>query len=324
MRLSHSLCMIPAVCFSQAPAPQIHFENTHHDFGRLSEDQKVSHRYKVTNRGSALLQIKEIIPSCGCSYSVPGQWQLAPGEETFIEVQFDPEGMTGNVRQSLTVNSNDLNSPSVLLTFEATVIREIMPSASALFFDRVSRSGPPQTKTIRLSSGNGQPVAVSDARAAGAPYLSCSPQKDGNDMVLNVRLDGQQIPKQSNRGVDTLTVRTSSAKAPVLHFHIQWDVIGAIDATPARISWVDAPGKEQRATIRIKHAQGRPFRILEAKASIPQLTVAGLGKNSAAEHQFEVVLSARTNAGGYSELITLSLDDPEQQTLEVPVVIILR
>ena len=324
MRFFHTLFLVPALCLAQAPTPRIAFDKTHIDLGVVSHDEKVVGSYKVTNRGSAPLHIKEIIPSCGCSYSVVGKMNLSAGESTQIEVHFDPAGMIGSVHKSLTVISDDPVDSSVILTFEASVVREIMPSTMALFFDDIPRSGQPTTKTIRLQSGNGQKIVVTDARAPGAPYLSCTQHSDGNDVVLNISIDGSKIPLKSHRGVDNLTIRTTSKMDEVLHFHIQWNMQGNIVVTPDRITWVDEAGKELRATITLTHPGGNSFRILDAKSSTSLITILGIDKSSGAEHKFEVVMSSKAKAGGYSELLTLKLDDPQQETLEIPVIAILR
>jgi len=325
MRFFPHIALAPIMCLAQAPAPAISFEKTHHDFGRMEDGQKASHRFKVVNRGTAILEIKEIIPSCGCSYSIAGQNSLKPGEETFIEVVFDPGGMTGNIQKTVAVRSNDPKNEEVILTFEATVVREIMPSSTYAIFSGVTRTGPAISKTIRLESGDGQPIVVTDTKTPGAPYLSCNPQQQGNDVILNISLDGKLLPPKINQGTDNLAVRTASKKVPVLHFQIHWEVQPAILAEPEWVSWLGAAaGKEQRATITLKHPQGKSFRILDAKSSSSILRASGITKNSTAEHKFEVILSAKAKAGAHREVLTLKLDDPEQQSLEIPIVAVLQ
>jgi len=323
MRVLYSIFLLPALCLAQAPAPAISFDNTHHDFGRIFQDEVVSYRYRVSNKGSAPLQIKEIRPSCGCSYTVLGQRTIPPGESTFIEVRFDPTGMMGTIHKSLDVISDDPSSPNSLLTFEASVVQEIMPSTTVVFFREVSRSASASSK-IHLQSGDEQPIVVTEAKIPGAPYLSCSPQKNGNDVTLNISIDGRLIPKQSLRGTDILTVRTTNRKFPVLQFQVQWDVQSAIVAAPSRITWTGSAGSELRTTVSLSNPDGSPFRILEAKSSSSLIRAVNIGKNSAAEQKFDVILSPKAKAGAYRELLTLKLDNPEQQTLEIAVVAILQ
>jgi len=323
MRLPHSLFLAAAICFAQAPAPVISFDKIHHDFGKIPQDQKVSHSFKVTNKGGAPLQIKEIRPSCGCNYTIVGQRNLNPGESTFIEVHFDSTGMTGNIHKSLEVASDDPVSPRTMLTFEASVSREIMPSARSVSLSNVPRSGL-TTSTILLQSGEGQPIVVTDAKIPGAPYLSCTPQKDGNDVILNISINGELIPRQKYRGSEIMTVRTTSKRVPVLHFNVHWDVEPVIIANPDKISWVDRHGKELSAAVRLSQSKGRAFRILGIKPSSPLISVSNVSKNAAPEQEFNVMFSAKAKAGGYYEKLILKLDDPEQQELEIDVSAVLR
>jgi len=323
MRAFCGIFLVSAVCIAQAPAPSISFEKTHHDFGRIFQDQKVSYKYKVTNNGSGPLQITDVLTSCGCTYVLTGERRLLPGKSTFIEVQFDPAGMVGAVHKSLEVISNDPSSPNTLLTFEAGVVREIMPSTTVVFFNEVSRAES-VSSNIRLQSGDGQQVVVTDIRIPGAPYLSCNPQNNGNDVILNITLDGRLIPKQSFHGSDTMTIRTANTKVPLLHFSIQWNVQPVITATPDRITWTGTPGQEYRTTVSLKHRRGRPFRILDAKSTSSLIRVVGLSKNSAREQNFDVFLSSKAKNVALHEKLTIKLDDSEQAKLEIGIVVILR
>jgi hypothetical protein len=315
--------LVPIVCTAQAPAPVIVFDKMRHDFGRIPDHAKVSHRFMVSNQGNAPLRMKEVIPSCGCSVSVVGKHLLEPGESTFIEAQFDPRGMVGSVHKSMEVVSDDPINPCIVLTFEAGVFKEITASAAAVFFDKVQRSAP-MSSSIRLESGNGQPVNVIDIEIKDAPYLSCTHQKDGNDTVLNIAINGQLIPKGRNNGVSNMAVHTDNTNVPTLQFRIQWDLRLPITSSPSRIAWVDEAGKELRANINLIHSGGKPFTILEAVSSSSLIFVSNLSDVSAAEQKIDVVLSADAKAGSLREVLKLRLDDPEQEVIEISIVAILQ
>jgi len=203
----------------------------------MSQDQRVSHKYQVSNNGNAQLHIKEIQVSCSCSRPVLGQHRLNPGESTFIQVYFDAIGMMGAVHKSLNVISNDPQNPNVQLAFEASVVHEIMPSKSIVFFNEVSRYST-ASSTIRLESGNEIPVVVTDIRIPDAPYLSCDTRKEGNDVILDVAIDGRTIPKETSRGLETIVVNTTNEKFPAMQFNVQWNtqpiIMGTIPLTCIR------------------------------------------------------------------------------------------
>lgn len=324
MRLPLLLLTCP-VLFAQAPEgkPVLSFDRVHHDFGKIGADHKVVARFRATNKGNAALQIKGLNPSCGCTSTVTGQWYLKPGESTDLEIGFNPAGFRGITRKHVQVISDDPVNPVIQLSFEAEVVMEVMPNTTALFFQEIPRSGT-RHGVIRLSSGNGQPVKVTDTKAAGAPYLSATVKGEGNDALVDILLDGRKVPPGKREGVDTLSINTSNPRVPQVNISIQWEMKSPIQAQPAKVAWVESAGKDQRAVVVLKHAEGKPFRVTGAKATHGQLRVEGLGKAAQAQQELTVILGAAARAGHYNERITLSLDDPEQPELELKVTAVLR
>ena len=327
------MLVLPAICMAQpamngtasAPAPVISFEKLHHDFGKVNADRPLSYRFKLTNKGAAPLQIKHLNASCGCASTVMDQnkWYLRPGESNFVEVTFNPKGFKGLVRKSVQVISDDPQNPSVALTFEADVIKEIMVDPGALFFREVLPSEPLK-KTLKLSSGDGVPFQVLELKAPGAPYLSTTWRAEGKDVMVDVAFDGRKVPQGLRTGAEKLSIRTTHPRVPYIPVDVLWDFKTFILAAPDRIVWAEAAGKEHRTTLTLKHQSGKPFRVLAAKSSLSRIRVEGLGRARAAQQQLQIVMDAGVKAGSYSEEIILSLDDPDQPDLQVRVNAILN
>ena len=88
------------------PLPVIEFATTDHDFGTVTEGQKVSFTYSVKNTGAAPLIIQNAQPSCGCT--VP-EWTKTPipvGGTGFVKAEFDTKGKSGVNNKTITVTSN--------------------------------------------------------------------------------------------------------------------------------------------------------------------------------------------------------------------------
>lgn len=309
-----------ALC-AQAQAPILTFDKVHHDFGKIGPDRKVAHRFKATNTGTATLNITHLNASCGCTATALGKWSLNPGESTEIEATFDPKGMKNNVRKSIQVTSNDARNGIQTLTFEAEVVQEINLESSAIFFLDVPRTQAKKS-TLRLRSGNGQQVQVTEVKAPGAPYLVGAATPDGKDVVLELTFDPKAVPAGLQRGVDKVTLRTTSANQPSLTVDVQWNIKALITPTPDRIVLRDASGKELRATVSLKHADGKVFTVTGARPTSNLLKVTGLGKKAAA-HELGIVLAASAKAGTYNEKIEFTTDDPEQPVVEMRIVILL-
>jgi len=323
MRIPVILLLAPAVALAQAPAPHISFEAMDHDFGKIPAETKVSHRFKVTNTGKAPLNITRLNPSCGCTSTVVGKWTLAPDESTEIEVTFNPAGFRGVSHKSIQVVSDDPATPTATLTFQADVVREVMLSTDSVFFQDVTRSAP-RKASVKLTSGTERPVAVTEAKAPGAPYLSTAVRPEGNDAWVDITLDGRKLPAGKLLGADPVFVRTTNAKVPALTITVQWELRVAVTATPARVAWKEPAGKPLKAEVVLRQVDKRPFKVLSAKSSSGLLTVDGLDQPAGPAQTLQVSFSGDARAGLYTEKLVLALDDPDQPELELRVAADLR
>lgn len=104
----------------EGPLPVIEFGTTDHDFGTVSEGQKVSYTYTVKNTGQAPLIIQNAQPSCGCT--VP-DWTKSPipvGGSGFVKAEFDTHGKTGIQNKTITVTANTWPK-TTMIKFKAMV-----------------------------------------------------------------------------------------------------------------------------------------------------------------------------------------------------------
>ncbi|HJW34407.1 MAG TPA: DUF1573 domain-containing protein [Holophagaceae bacterium] len=308
----------------QAQAPEIAFERTHHDFGKITADRKTSTRFKVTNKGNANLQISAVNPSCGCTSTVLGNWNLKPGESSEVEAVFDPHGQRGLVRKSLTVVSNDPKNPNALLTFEADVVQDVMPSMTAVYFNQVSRTGT-QVTHVRYASGTGADVRILEAKAPAAPWLRLTPKAEGKDAVLEVAFDGSKLPAKPRFGRETVTITTNVPSAQTFTLPVNWELKPSI-VGPDRVNMdVVKAGTEGRVKLQLRQAEGKPFKITGTQVSRPELRIEGLsGTKALPQHDLTVVFSKDAKAGRYAEKITLTTDDPEQPELIVRVTAVIE
>jgi hypothetical protein len=316
------LLLACAAATLMAQAPIISFDKVHHDFGRIPPDRKVSAKYRVANTGNAYLNITQVRPSCGCTYTMLGKWSLAPGESTEIEATFDPRGVKGLVRKSIEVVCDDPKTPAITLSLEAEVVQEIMPSVESVYFHQAQKSFTTRSQ-IRYSSGNGEPVQIVDVKAPGAPFLTFAYRPEGKDLVLEVAFDGHKVPAGQLRGVETATVRFTNPRVSQLPLNIQWDLKPSIQPSPVELVFQDTVGKELRQRLTLKQVDGRPFRVTGVRPSLQGMRVEGLDQK-AAHVELTVILPANLQAGHYSEILALSTDDPDQPGLTIRVVALLK
>ena len=92
---------------NNAEAPVMTFEKTEHDWGVISEGEKVETTFKFKNTGKSALIITEIKGSCGCT--VPKNWDkqpIQPGQESEFTVQFNSKNKPNKQQKNVTVTCN--------------------------------------------------------------------------------------------------------------------------------------------------------------------------------------------------------------------------
>lgn len=94
--------------------PELHFKKTKHDFGKITQGEKVAHSFKFTNKGGGKLVISNANPSCGCTVPNYPKKPVKPGESGFIDVVFDSEGRKGKFTKSITIMANNPGEPKKL------------------------------------------------------------------------------------------------------------------------------------------------------------------------------------------------------------------
>lgn len=86
--------------------PDIKFDEEIHDFGRITQGEKVSYSFKFKNTGKSNLIIASAAGSCGCTVPEYSKEPVLPGKESKIDVVFSSEGKSGFVEKTITVVTN--------------------------------------------------------------------------------------------------------------------------------------------------------------------------------------------------------------------------
>lgn len=91
---------------SKSDLPDIKFEEEEHDFGRITQGEKVSFAFKFKNTGKSNLLITSAAGSCGCTIPEWPKEPIAPGKEGKINVVFSSDGKSGMQEKTITIVTN--------------------------------------------------------------------------------------------------------------------------------------------------------------------------------------------------------------------------
>ena len=90
----------------EGPLPAFEWETLEHDFGTISEGDKVTHIYKFKNTGAVPLIIESVRPSCGCTAPNWSKEPIPVGGEGTVEVVFDSKGKPNSQIKTVNVTAN--------------------------------------------------------------------------------------------------------------------------------------------------------------------------------------------------------------------------
>ncbi len=104
--------------------PEISFEESVFDFGKITQGEVVSHDFKFKNIGNTQLIISGASGSCGCTVPKWPKEPVKPGEEGKLNVVFSSEGKKGLMEKTVTVVTNCEPSTRIIRIKADVVVME--------------------------------------------------------------------------------------------------------------------------------------------------------------------------------------------------------
>jgi len=191
------------------PAPKLVCDEPVFDFGSVAGTAPVEHDYVIRNEGDLSLEIRSVRASCGCTAVNASQSVVRPGETATIHATFTTANRSGTQIKTITVASNDPETPNAVLTLRGTIVKPLAANPAAVYFGRLSDPAAAAREIVLSAS---QPFTVVSA-ATASPHLSAA--VDSPDPAAVHRLTLSVLPSMP-RGPfgDTLTVVTDLPVGP--------------------------------------------------------------------------------------------------------------
>ncbi|GAB4316263.1 MAG: hypothetical protein Kow0059_08730 [Candidatus Sumerlaeia bacterium] len=214
--------------------PRIQFAETSHDFGTVYNDTVVSHIFKFTNTGDQTLLIENVKTGCGCTSTLLGKKEIAPGETGEIEVKFNTRGKHGLNRQTIGVFSNDPTAKQVSLGIVVNVQRDLTIKPLSSYMGNLG-VGESKTQKISLIAGRDDleitkvETSSPDVKAVLNPLSERS--ADGHKQwELEITMTAREVESSMMR--ETVTIHTNSPNLPKAEVFVQARVVGDITLNP--------------------------------------------------------------------------------------------
>jgi hypothetical protein len=103
------------------PGPMITFEHLVYDYGTIAEGADGRCEFNYQNTGDQPLILTNCQSSCGCLVASCDREPLAPGKSATLKARYDTKRV-GRFTKSITVTSNAVNTPVVVLSIKGQVL----------------------------------------------------------------------------------------------------------------------------------------------------------------------------------------------------------
>lgn len=254
-----------------AQKPVIHFQNPDFNFGKIYKGEKVEHIYKFENRGDDTLKITRVKTSCGCTAAVLTNNSIPPGETGEIKATFKTISYSGNIKKSITISSNDPDTPRQILTISGEIIEDISIKPRNLNFGSIRvDSQTDKTVTVAIKSASRPDFKIEKINSS-SPFViaSITGKKDGEYTVDVTLKDYHEIGRFS--GIITLETNNPKQKTIIISFF--GDIEGDIAIYPKRIYYGKVlNGKESSQKLFVKMNKDN-IRIINTKLSPDFLSI---------------------------------------------------
>jgi hypothetical protein len=297
--------------------PVIFFENADFNFGKIFKGQKVEHVYKFENRGKGILEISKVKTSCGCTAVMLTNKIISSGKTGEIKATFNSGSYKGNVTKSITVLSNDPDSPKYKLTLSGEIIEEIIVKPRNINFGSIYL-GTKIDKTITIKSLT-EPNFKIKKITPSKPFVNASiVEKNNEEYIIKATLkDNLKIGRFSG----VIYLQTDNPRQPKATIPFFGEIIGDITTYPKKIYYGRVTkGKEITQKIFVK-INKNDIKILNSKVSPDYLSTKIIEKYEKNNPHclIEIKLDKEVPVGMLNGSLELYTNSKIQPTIKIPI-----
>ncbi|MFH1008655.1 MAG: DUF1573 domain-containing protein [Candidatus Latescibacterota bacterium] len=320
--------------WGQEREPDIQFETTTADFGRLLEGEKAEIHYLFRNAGGDTLIIEKVRTSCGCTAALVSEKRVAPGEEGTIRVTFNSRGFVGRPHKTLTVWSNDPDTPQASLSFSGTVWSEVTFAPHRIVFGQIDqallahagkdREGEETArlwKSVRVEFPANPKLAVThvvpSSPALTAEILPREKEDAGEDVVWI------GLTPQTPVGpvVKHVTISTTSKIQPTVEVEVRADVRGELIVTPRSLP-IQASRKDtsDAGQVFVWKTGKKDLKIEKVEDRTERFEIAVVELRPGAQYRVDLRVKPGAKLGSVQGKVLIHTNYPEEPLIEISVV----
>ena len=321
------LALLCSVSLFAQNAPKLVLEDAIHDFGVVVKGDVLEWSFTIKNAGSADLVVTDARPSCGCTVA---QWDkvIKAGETGKVSTKLETKDFKGPINKTITVISNDPETPQSRLFLKATVnaVVDILPDAN-FRFNKLKREST-QVQRLLVTEQDGFEFKVVKTEGS-QPWIKLeaapAPQENRQAKYPNAQYEiTATIGPEAPVGMvnETATIYTTNTKLPALKVKILGLVRPDVMASPPRLELgaVEAGPDFQRMLKVRDNTKSGTFELTGVSSTVPFITVVQEAVAKGEEYNLVLKFSQTPPKGDFNGKVVIRTNAAadEFKVMEIP------
>jgi hypothetical protein len=323
----------PAAAEDADKAPRLTIVEPVKDYGTVPRGDKLEWGFVVKNTGTSDLQIISAKPGCGCTVADFDK-VIKPGETGKVTAHVDTTAFAGPISKSVTLETNDPNTPTAQLTLHA-IVKPYVEAYPAGFVRFNLLQGDADSQTVTLYSEEDDPFEIKSIEVPGdyvkATFAKVEKKEDlapnvgkagQNQYRINITVGGPDA--KVGPLADKIRVITNSKHQPEYSISISGVVRPTFRVDPTGVNFGEIAPSDSAATRSILlHSNDtktpEKFSVTKAESSIPGVVTSV--KPGAQKGDYEVTLQLAKDAkpGDIDGTVKIFTTDKINPIVTVPV-----
>ena len=317
---------------AEVKAPRLTVVEPVKDFGTVAKGEKIDWSFAIKNTGDANLEITAARPACGCTVADFDK-VIKPGQMGKVTAHVDTTSFNGPITKSVTIETNDLNTPSSVLTLQA-IVKPYVDALPAGFIRYNLIQGDADMQSFTLVSDEEAPfeitkvdvpgdyVKVNYAKVDKPEELLKAGRVGQNQYHFNVTLGGVNAP--IGPLAERIRIHTNSSHQPEYVVSISGLVRPSIRVEPAAVNFGEvAPSDASAVRTVLLHSNDSKapaaFNVTRAESSINAITAEVMPSTTPGDYQVTLKVAKNAKPGDVSGTVKIYTTDKVNPIVTLPV-----
>lgn len=317
---------------TEKAAPRLTLVEPLKDFGTVPKGEKLTYSFEVKNTGTADLEIISAKPACGCTVADFDK-VVKPGAIGKVTASVETVSFAGPISKSVTLETNDPNTPTAQLTISA-IVKPYVEAYPAGFVRYNMLQGDVETQTVTIYSEEVEPFEIVKIESP-KPWIKVNQRKSTDaDVLTNIGRAGQAQYKlditvggadaKPGALAEKIKIVTNSKHQPEYQISVAGVIRPPFRVEPTVVNFGEVAFSDTAATrtvtLRSNNLKApETFVVSKVESNVPGVTAALKPTDKKGEYEVTLQVGKDATPGPVDGQVTIHTSDKVRPVVTIPV-----